>query len=343
MPRPESTRSAAAVGRPRPLSPLAAASGCGDAAHAVWSASVDSAPRMRPQRWHAAARLVVVREAALADPSLVHGDTLSEGCHARQCDVRSLQRTPPVLVSRPPSDAGRPGRERSRPPPNGPRPRARRRRPCPVRPTPPMHATAASPTSRALTISPTIASISSTLARRVAVGDRAADDRDAGVAATLDDRRVAPAGELVVLDEQDQKPHSARPKGLRGPRELAAIDTPRIALGRPMLSRHEGQPQPAGTPVGEFGSVEPVDPQRRVEVAARRPVDGSVHAQFRVPSPPPRQKWPVGSSGWPQKGHGGRPPASSTSARATKRRAWDTSIRTRSRSGPSSASSGSSR
>ena len=83
-----------------------------------------------------------------------------------------------------------------------------------------------------------------------------------------------------------------------------------------MLSRHEGQPQSAGAPVGEFGSVEPVDPQRRVEVAARRPVDGSVHAQFRVPSPPPRQKWPVGSSGWPQNGHGGRPPASSTSARA---------------------------
>ena len=48
------------------------------------------------------------------------------------------------------------------------------------------------------------------------------------------------------------------------------------------------------------------------------------------------QRWPCGSSGWPHSGHGGRPAASTRSARPTNARAASGVIRTRSRSGPSS-------
>ena len=116
-------------------------------AAAAWpvQASVDSAPRMRPHWRQRRIGLFVVREAALADPSLVHGATLVPLPRDRD---GTFVRSPPGLASRRRSGGGPRARARWRPPRPTPRRRARRRRPVPLRPTPPMHATATSPDAR---------------------------------------------------------------------------------------------------------------------------------------------------------------------------------------------------
>ena len=89
---------------------------------------------------------------------------------------------------------------------------------------------------------------------------------------------MAPATQLLILNEEHEQHHARPPHGSQVVGGVAPIDVPRVPHGGPTLAGQKGQSQAARQLARELSGVQPVDPQLRIESGVARRPAGAISA-----------------------------------------------------------------
>lgn len=95
-------------------------------------------------------------------------------------------------------------------------------------------------------------------AGRGAVGQGPSLDLDPEGGGAPDDLRIAPPGELVILDQEEQIPDAVLAQGLEVTCQLAPVDATRVAGRCAVLAGQDRHAEPPGA-TAQLGRIEPVD------------------------------------------------------------------------------------